>query len=208
MPPYQVAVIALIYIIILLLFILLLHLTPINFRSIDRHPVLAQFVLNVPTDSNFQVICQQYCELTDRDVARLHNILTNPYELRIQADYWFRNGWIGMRRGEDFIGLALPARWPAFFLWTATVHELFHLVRHVQGVRTGGRQGCTFDWERRYYVLDPRRMVGGFVEEWIIWRKTARVDQIGTVTILTVLLSFPVMYGMTFWYTIQPYLVR
>jgi hypothetical protein len=180
---------SLLLVVLLVAYLIVIHRFPMNFDNTTRDETIVKIVYDVPKDPSFQHICTHHCRLTKEQTQEFWRLLTDSERLRMVPDYVFRNGWVGLVRGQHYYGLALPTRWPSFFLWTATVHELFHLIRHVQGE-------ARFEDEQKYPVLHPKRIYIGLREEVIVWRKTAWVDQIGTVFLLTGLGSLPIMYAI------------
>jgi hypothetical protein len=183
-------------VVFLLIYLIVIRVAKLRFDSQPVDARLLSVLISVTQDMNFRWICNNYCQITYKQSDELFDLLNNPQRLRICADYIFRNGWVGYLPQEECYGLALPRRWPAFLLWTATCHELFHLVRHVQGI-------ATFEQEASFPVFSLQRFWFCLSEEVVVWHKTSRVDQIGTMIVLTPFLSLPLMYMLLVLYVWQ-----
>jgi hypothetical protein len=183
--------VSLILLIALTFYWIAIKLFILDFDTAKTDIRLLSVIYNVPKDRSFIFICRHYCRLSEAEVVRFYNLIVDRNALVVASDYAFRCGWIGSipSGNGSRIGLALPGRWPAFLLTTVAVHEMFHLIRHVSG-------HASLTSERLRSIVNIQRFLLTLREECIVWRKTWRVDQIGSLILLTAGISFPIMYGM------------
>jgi hypothetical protein len=158
-----------------------------EFTNTIRDHHLEQTLLSVFSDSSFSLICKHYCMLSEAEADELIRLFEDESQFRIANDYVFSGGWVGQVPGETYYGVALSRHWPTYILWSVAIHEMFHLVRHVQG-------HAPFEAEAnlRFYHLRRFRLM--LNEEIIVWRKTLRVDQIGALCVFLPFIAFASSY--------------
>ena len=143
---------------------------------------------------NFRWAVLIWCRADDAQIKKFDDMIRGAMDACVaskefQLDLYrigiLRGGWIGLHAATGRYGFGLADYGSSVVARTVATHELFHLMRHVQG-------HARFETEARMRGVPLFKLM--VREELFVWWKTSCVSPVGTAAVIllysTMLISF------------------